>query len=430
MGKVQFDRFTGILFAFCFGLTSWMLYRMSGEPLSFPDNYFKTAKTSLFNLSLYTADRPFTIYLFYKLMAYQSDLIVLGQKLLSAFSWTFLGYAVGRTLSLRTLALLMIPLFALVALSWNIAGWNRALLTESLAFSLFALWYGCLLIFERHRHILAFYALCTVSFLFSFTRDHLAYFLLSFALLQLTLHWLAKKRNHIKSWLIFAAFAVLVFLLQSVSSHVGKRHQFPLINVFLQRVVPDSERADWFQKRGAPIESLLDAPVAWGGAFASSHDWALYRQPRYQPFRQWILSTAKADYAWYLITHPGYTLGTAWMSRSQIYSAHLHDYTGPPPDQALTKVAGAIWNPTNVPFILSALALFAFGCWRWPITKFPLLIAICALGNGIFIFHADAMEIPRHGLFVPVALATTAVHGLALFIDRFVLKLAGKQDSM
>ncbi len=266
-----------------------VLVSSTGAPRGFADNFAIAAKRSLLDPQLYTADRPPVIYLLYKLCGYEPTRIVLAQALLSALAFALLGASLARDLTGRWSRVAALILLPLGACAWNVAGWNALLLTESLAFSQFALVYACLAAFLRRSGWFETAALLCMVALTGFTRDQNTYTMLLLTLLAVGFRLRAVWRQPAeRRRLLGLALCVLCLaLFQSHLAAVGRRHVFSLYNVLFQRILTSDEHVRWFTEHGAPLQLVAsEAPHVWRGEWASSHEWAVYREPHYAPLHQ------------------------------------------------------------------------------------------------------------------------------------------------
>ena len=387
-----------------------------GNPVFFPDDYLRRSTVSLLDAAFYTGNRPFTTHLFYKLCGSDPGWAVLGNRLLSTIGWTLLGLAIGTKLRIGLLAFVAVPLFASASLWWNVAGWSRVMLSEPVALWLFPAWYASM-VFLESRGGRTWRPTLAATFFFSFTKDSVAFFLLGFSLLAVLLGlrsgWNEIKRREFP----MLAFVLVVFGMQTLTSRIGNRHLFPLLNVMLQRVLPNEEKSDWFQRAGAPIQRLKMGPLEWEGAWASSHEWALFANGNYIPFKNWVQREGVGAYGRFLLFHPMLTLSEAWRNRQQIYAYDLTDYTGPPPRSLLVSAAGWLWRPARI-WLLLAASLTALALWALKkCSGLTLAISLGLAVNGILTYHADAMEVQRHCLLVAVGLTAAAFHQILTAFD-------------
>jgi len=412
-----------LLLFLCAIVATVVLFGLADEPRSFSDNYILMAKRSLFDLKLYTADRPATTFLLYKLCGYEPHRIVFAQRLLSILAWLWLGFAVSRGLRREAVCLTTICLFALAPLSPQVAGWTTVLLSESLSLSLFAIWLGAYIIISASGNLRWLALLAPLTLLFSFTRDTWSYFLLFFVVLRL-LQALVMRRSR-TFHLVYFAVVLGIFLLQALSAQMGKRTRFPLHNVVLQRILPDKARTDWFIQTGAPLGLFKDAPHDWSGEWASSHKFALLIDPHYQPFVRWSVEDGKAVYALFLLTHPGYTLHTVLRDSDSILAGSLKDYVGETPEHWALGLATLPWELGGL--ALATICVFVLALIRQRLPLAPLFLCLALLGTAFVAYHGDAMEVTRHCHFLRLGL--TLVAWLCLLQLADVLQFRGKSES-
>lgn len=131
------------------------------------------------------------------------------------------------------------------------------------------------------------------------------------------------------------------------------------------------------------------------------------------------LHKGKSIYGLFLLTHMGYTLNSAWQNRSLILSTNSTGYTGKPPQRNII-VLSRFWNWYHSATFLLGLMFFIS---LFFIKKHPYLFAtmLCIIINGIFIYHADAMEVARHCLIVEIVISVVTMHTLVKMLD--VIKL-------
>lgn len=394
---------------------------------SFPDDYMIHARKSIFDPELYYGGRSPVIYLFFKLSGYEPETVVVAHRFYSAAAWAFLGYAAATRLRHPVLQKAVVVIIALAACCWNIAGWNNVLLTESLAFSGFAFWMGSLILWLEKPTVGRFVLLALTTLIYGFTRDVHVYSLVMVAgLLVVASIRVVPKRAYVLGYLVLT---LVLFLFANHLSHLGKRHQFPFYNVMFQRILPHPDYIAWFDERGAPMALITEeAEHAWLGEWASSHQWALYRQEPYQPFRTWTLAHGKSVYTRFLLSHPGYVVSEAWSHRADIYSHNLTDYTFEAPG-ALFPVAGFLWQwPTRYLWLLT-IPVYVMLWRRFRLDPLPPIVASMAVATAVLVFHGDAMEVPRHAVAVPVMLQWCGLYALFLIGDLWLSRNRGQGRS-
>lgn len=404
------------------------------EPIRFPDNYLEWAKGSLFSYEFwFQSRRPPTTMLLYKFCRYDLNTAVFAQQIISVFSWLVLGVSIARNHPSR-LGALFVPIFGIAALCYNLSAWSFAILTESISFSLFALFLAIYMQARKKGSKLWIVGLVIVTILFSLTRDQISYYLLSFFWLALPFELFLRKEDQ-RKWLIPAfalGFCVLFLIQNKIASNMG-RHVFPFKNVLLQRILPQEEFTNWFLEQGAPLNLLIEDERDWRGMWGSSHEWALDLDPKFRPFNSWAREEAKGPYARFLLSHPNYTIRSAFDARLKIYSYDL-DYVKKTETPKIMEYADFLWRPSlDQP---KAAALMGTIFLIYLVLLVParldplaLVISLCAVGNGIFAFHADAMEVPRHCVFTGIALQVSFWLALASLSVALATRLLKRSET-
>jgi len=246
------------------------------------------------------------------------------------------------------------------------------------------------------------------------------YFLFLFAMFTLAF---AKSSDAVqkKQWLIYLAIVLIVAILQSVSAQIGKRHQFPLINVILKRILPYQDRVHFFQSRGMSVDA--EFIETWKDQWASSHNWALYKDSKHKPFMDFTLHRGKYVYGQFLLTHPVYAVKSVWDDRVSIFSLNKYSYTNDPPSNVLVQIISSFWNSCAwlIRYLLPVILILSVLIVKRDV--FPFIAIVCILCNAFLIFHADAMEVERHSLIVLIVLAVVFVHLVFIFADMLVDKI-------
>lgn len=405
---------SGIIFDF---IMAYFISELSGAPIFNSEGFINRSKNTLLNWSFYTSGRPFTTDFLYKIYGSKPPNAVIGQQILSAFGWTLLGFAVSLTIKRKLLSVLALIVFSTLAFWWNIAGWTYVMRSESSAFSLFAFWYAMMVLYHKYHWPVLLVLLSVVTLFFSFTRDNVPYFLVLVSALMLVISFFGQSRKQRRGWLIYFIIVVIIFILQAISAQIGARHQFPLINVLFQRILVDEEKTHYFVSHGMPVDD--DFITRWKGQWASSHGWNLYKEAKYEDFRNFTLHEGKYVYGLFLLNHADYTFKSAWNNRHSIFTTNATPYTGKtPPDHIM--IVSQFWelyrSATFLLILMSVLSLLF-------IRNYPYLFVIipCTIINGIFIYHADAMEVMRHSLMIMIVLCTVSMHTLFKISDTLKL---------
>lgn len=422
------------------------------QPIINGEGFLERSRLALTDIRFYTSIRPFTTDLFFKVFGSSPGQVVFGQMIVNAVAWPFLGFCVACFLRRNILAVAALVLLGSLGLWWNVLAWTLVMRSESANFSFFALWLGCLVLFigSGRRAMLA--VLVPVMLLFSFTRDNIPYLLVGVTLVLLPLLALAERRwlrGHAAGMVMFAIAVAAIFTLQSLSAQATvsrhddivpgrtlefrSRFEFNLINVIFKRILPDPAAYEWFVGRGMPS---VDTAM-WSGAWASSHDWALYTDDRYVPLRTYVQGPMRGDFAVFLLTHPRYAL----MQPLQRDSAELwpfdmdgYAYPAERTGQRTILLVSRVWSRVvgQASLLLAGLGILVLGLVvRRPVPEEPaptcsarrrmLLLSIALLcgmlGQIALIYHVDAMEVSRHLLLVPLGTLATLVLAVLFVLD-------------
>lgn len=422
------------------------------QPIINSEGFLERSRIPLTDLAFYTSIRPFTTDLFFKVFGSDAERVVVGQMLVNALAWPFLGFCAARVLRNGVVAVAALLALASIGLWWNVLGWTLVMRSESACFSFFALWLGCLILFVGSGRWWTLALLAPVTVLFSFTRDNVPYLLIVVLAGFVPLLALTDRARLWRMRFVLGGFALLVaavFLAQSwtvrhtvaryaeiVPGHTLEfrtRYQFNLINVIFKRILPDPVAERWFRERGMPpVDTGL-----WAGQWASSNDWALYTDDRYEPFRTYVVERFRGDLALFLLTHPGYALLRPLEREQQMWAFDLHGaYYYPPERTGLAPIlaVSAAWSglagaaPVVVP---AGLVLIGLGALFGGLLRRPHLAMVLSLGAGLatqalLIYHADAMEVERHSLLVPIGTLVLLAFAVLLAADGLVARAAGR----
>ena len=125
-----------------------------------------------------------------------------------------------------------------------------------------------------------------------------------------------------------------------------------------------------------------------------------------------------------MLTHPKYSLQSAWNNHENILSNNLYGYTSHPPLEVLVQICSGFWNTWVHLIKKQLLPLFCLVSLLMAKREvFPLIAAICILVNSFFMYHADAMEVERHSLIVLIVLAATSMHLFFIAADKLYDKV-------
>ncbi len=369
--------------------------------------------------------RPWTVPLFYSLVggARNTKNLILMQTTISYASWIFLAISASRLLNNDLLKAVAFMAVILIPLNIFMRGWNLTILSESISFSLLAIFFGIYFWYFRTGSKASALALAFAALLFAFTRDTDAYRVLFMALpilLIIIQHLQGKSRVRIRHVALFATF-LIIFVASDLSSsniHYSKadipytnaRWYFPMLDNMGLRILQNEEMLEYFVDQGLPVTPALKEMA---GKWASSNDWQWYNDPNLVTQRKWLYQRGRQAYMRYLLTHPEYTLLSAYYYRGAMIF----------PDDVRNAWDIEINSPINLhllsPLLLNDerelrmfLALFPSALiliglvWIWRargdsgtqihqilLVSYMILITI---PHAILVFHGDLMDHPRH----------------------------------
>ncbi|MGQ0617436.1 MAG: hypothetical protein ACT4PW_10670 [Acidimicrobiia bacterium] len=368
------------------------------------------------------AKRPWTVPLLYEAFGpLEARLVV--QALVAAAAWTGLALAVAGTVGDRRVAAAAAGTVLALGLTTSVTNWDAAILSESLALSLSA---GLLAAWARmvaRPSAVAAGAVVALSVLWLFTRqDHLY---LLWAVVGAAV--LVSARARTGPWLVLAAGLLASALWGQVAygrNTEARDHNLAL--VVGTRVAPDRARLDWFEDHGMPVPPFLEPGRA-------TPPEPLEADPA---FARWLSHDAPATYAFYLVTHPWYTVTAPLADMLSVRPA----YADPPVDvdpllaPANAYAASRRLLPEPLEAVLfapgrtgTALALVvgavAAVAWRWrragvePRHLVPVAAASLAVAGLYLSWHSSTIELGRHALTSAVVLRLACLVLLAQVVD-------------
>lgn len=377
------------------------------------DSYIQGGAAPLFAKDMLTRSRLFTTNLLYYLADVQEceiqvisypaiqtethrgfqpcfDRIVLFQNILAVIGWSVLAWVISKRLSggyEKLLAAILIPAFGFAP---AIADWDSILGSESLTFSLFALSLAlvietCFLIGrDKFPSVVAAFAVITLAF-WAFTRDANIYTILVLVGVSSIVVVFTPRFRKDKKLLILLAVIFVVAVVGLQSAMLSRRWQVPLSNVFNDLLLPYPARVEFLQEIGMP-------------------------DPGSTTYSEWFVQKAPRAYAWFLLSHVGYTLSAFTKELGGIFAENIQPYFYS--DKTFVRLtltaANDILHPkTHLTLVLSILLVtgmsFAafrrrdqtFLRWLW-VGVWLFAGASLTLGVGFF---ADSIGVTRHTMF-------------------------------
>ena len=191
-----------------------------------------------------------------------TEAVIRNQTIISIFCWIGCTLLIVSSLNgwfAKALAAFLILSFGFVP---QIADWDSILSSESLNFSLFALLVGLLIKVLPNGKADNFGAwaagvgLLIVNFLWIFTRDTNAYFVVAEAVLLIIaaiIYWTRRSGQRISALLCGFLLAGL-FIFHQGTFRESERWMVPLLNNLVTNIFPYEERVEFFEQYNMPVD--------------------------------------------------------------------------------------------------------------------------------------------------------------------------------
>jgi hypothetical protein len=375
------------------------------EVRQFPDTpvYTKIASLSLWNPRFWVGARPWSVPLFYKLLGTDPNSIAFFQLSFSIISWGLLAFFIAKAVRLSWLKPIAFGVILLFSLSAEIILWDGVMLCDSVSLSLMALliasWLWLLEGWDLRKAALV----VTLAFLWSFTYDTNAWAVLMIAALLLT--GVAARRIQSRYVLIASAF-VVIFVMNDLSANRAHRWVVAFMNNVGMRILPSSEKTAYFAELGMPVSPALmerTEKKAW------SNNWAFFKDPALQQFRDWLYAHGKSSYLRFLLFHPVMTILEPLRHPMDLLAPKLGPYSPIGFSPLLRGVVAEIMYPKKWLLLWVSATTIVLGLtigpriWRYnKAFLVPLGLILFAFPHGALIWHGDPNEIGRHALQIGV----------------------------
>jgi hypothetical protein len=398
-----------------------------GDPL----DYHYQSHMDLYSLDFYAprptsffSPRPFTTSLFYKLADSDPYKMIMLQKL--TYCFCVILFALIFIFFIESVILKILTFYLLLFLfSWqNIVGWTDNILSEPTSNSLLFLWIGLLMLFVKYNNWIITILFCSLTLLFSFTRDTWPYIILISIFSIMIFDFFQNKLHIYKSGFTFL-FCIGLFFFQSKSSEIGQRHKLPVFNNIVGRVCKSDEYLKWFEGHGMPMSSQIKKDFLNQKVDSENgrrYIYSKYKDSTYLPLMNWSVKDGKSIYQLFLISHPGYFFLNDQNSQ-QIERIFCRDFfyyfenNSKPNDP--TQTTFPLWNlPTTLALVL---LLFLYSIYLKNIFyAIPLLIAFVFFINALILYNADTMEVERHLYITQIIIQLLNILSFSLLINIFI----------
>jgi hypothetical protein len=416
--------------------------------------YLQVGSYSFSNINFWAGIRSFSLPLFYKAAGYNfSNYMDQGnmnrvsriQWDISIICWTILAVTVCFAMKNWISRLFTFSMIFFLGASLDISFWDRVLLTESLAISLFILLMALLviggLLMEKAckvpvwLQVLIIGVIFFVAILYTFIRDTDAYFLLFLACFMIAGAFLPviRKAALFPAYLTIALGFLVIFWLGNSSANIGKRYVPPMLHVFAYRFIPQEQSRDFFLSHGMPFDNTIASVDSLTLHQLNSH---LVTDPSINRLIAWLGEDGERLTIQYLISHPGYFLFAPLGDIQHIVNGQYAEYrlTATTPAPARIRWLSFITYPRFVwlPLLFLVLALVSIGLILdrsnrgrtiWYII--PILF-LTAYPLAVLAWHGDTNDIERHSVQVAIQLRLAVWILLGLMVERGYASLRNK----
>lgn len=438
------------LFVALIGLENSSFNGMTGPVYSGDEAVWsRVGAHSLFSREFYTEIRPFTVPLIHKLANNDDRVVVRIQSWVSIFAWFSLAIAVAALFKRPIVRIGVAAFICLFSLTWPINQWDYVIRSESLNLSFLALatalTIGLLYNLQKDRAdnfaFLLWWAIGCLLLLF--TRDSMVY---TYGVLLLALvvyfiyDWISngqqRPQNLLSRLLILALLAAMIGFNQW-SFRNSIRWHTPLVNVILQRIMPQQDRYEhWLEHTDFPENPTFEqyaGRLAWdiapeGGEIRSR----LTSDQKLSDVQQWLMEKGTSSYSRYLVlAAPVQSITQGFQAMSENINLFNEGYAQGAGNVAWSAPLSRLLFPSfNAPlFIWIVSLLLGLGIILFAPRYRLLGLIICffilnAWIQAFITFHGDAAEVPRHmmivGVFFRLGFWLAVMTVIAIIIDRLL----------
>ena len=321
--------------------------------------YMSSSLKPVLSAQFFTAQRPPTVPLLYKILepagGYQEpiiiepaidvdykdkvyqpgfDRIVIVQQLMSIFCWSVLAWVVFWRFKTLWVSLFGAVIIFLFAFAPQLAEWDFILLSESLSFSLYALYLALTIeLLFRYFHEKNGFSLI-IKLLFGFwlvsvclwvlTRDTNTYALLLINLFLAAILLLPPLRKPAALWPLAGAivFLCVLFIFNQNMRQQSRRGILPLQSSLITVVFPHQDRVRFFEKQGMPIvENILIQSDYFAGPAAMEQS---------DQFMDWLYESGTSAYVKFLLDYPLWAVLELYNDLDLLFYENLQPwFTGP-----------------------------------------------------------------------------------------------------
>lgn len=324
-------------------------------------------------------------------------LVVAFQVTVSVAAFSLLAYAVASQMQTRWVGRTVGVVVLLVGVNSQVAGWDLALLSESLAISMTCAMLAAVLLAQRDPR---WWGLFVATFgWWVFLRDGHAYLAVPVVLVA-AVAWRY-------DWRTIALIVLTVW-----AGFMGMANQDIEVSNAQRNILwhAPSGDLDWFTDRGMPLVAAFDIDNTHTRHDVGKSD---------EELADWITEEGASVWPRYLVTHPG-ELADPLDDWSSLEAAD-RDYTEP------RRIADLpmIWPRTAAG--VGLLVAFAGLGWLLVVRRgwerrllLPTLLVGSTVPHHLFAYHASPIEHARHALLLTFVLVLACWWIIAISVDRLV----------
>jgi len=414
--------------------------------------YATVAEQSLSTSEFWAGERSFTLPLTYKILGVNRVTLDLEARrhVISGFqfvfgvaAWTSLGLITASVLKKRWLKPLALGAILGLELSIDVSLWDRILLTESIATSLFVLMLALFLFDLLHirsihwrrspwRYIYLL-GLGVIIILYSFARDTNAYFLAFCAVLILAGLLLRPIRRHVALWpyVGVALFMLALFFVQNYTAELGKRWEYPFFNVLYARIGRDPRALGFFVESGMPAD---EATLALLRMQRTPYFKALQSTPQGQQLVLWVERAGKPTYYRYLLSKPFASMMAPIDRARNLISPLSTEYRADVYSIPIwLGLFSQVFFPLPLAIVLSWLGVLIVAAiilgrieGLGPEWTIPALLLITVYPMMFVVWHADAIEAERHAFQISLQIRLAGWMMTLFLADAWLRRLGAR----
>jgi len=293
----------------------------------------------------------------------------------------------------------------LISLSRTIIQWDVAILSESINFSLLALFSSISMTMYKviagewkfsYKNIVFLLIIWSVVLVcFSNTRDSNMYLLM--VLIPFIMLTLYKNRNKWKILVAMLTVILATILWQNYDAEKNKRWEYPILNAMYEHIIKEANDANYLIDNGMP---LPETAIGFTGTIEEFHSSLINDEAR-----EWNSEYGKSVYLKYLISHPISTnIVYLKNTKYRFFDAIIQYYVSPEKFRALSKWINKVsFFDIRYPvawyiiMLLSAVIACLLPKTR-KIGIFTFFLFITQYSQGFIAYFGDGIEPARHSL--------------------------------